>query len=146
MEGSVTFQLNIAPSDVKGCMANLNSKSVDMESILEAYQDFSNVFSKAKADTLAPHRPYDLKIALEDSAMPPQPPIYSLSNSELGTLQEFIDEHLNISFIWPSHSSHGTPILLLKRRMGHHVSVWTSGAWTRSQRKTTTHYHSSQTY
>ena len=107
IKGSVTFQLNIAPSNVKGCTANLNSKSVDMGSVPEAYQDFSDVFSKAKADTLAPHRPYDLKIALEDSATPPQPPIYSLSNSKLGTLWEFIDEHLNISFIWPSRSSHG---------------------------------------
>ena len=121
MEGSVTFQLNIAPSNVKGHVANLNSKSVDMESVPEAYRDFSNVFSKAKADTLAPHQPYDLKVTLEDGATPPQPPIYSLSNSELGTLWEFIDEHLNISFIWPSRSSHGAPILFVKKR---HGSLW----------------------
>ena len=98
-EGSVTFQLNIAPSDIKGHTANLNSESADIESVLESYRDFSDVFSKAKADTLAPHRPYDLKIALEDGATPPQPPIYSLSNSELGTLCKFIDKHLNIGFI-----------------------------------------------
>ena len=55
MEGSVTFQLNIAPSDIKRRVANLNSELVDMESIPEAYWDFSDVFSKAKADTLAPH-------------------------------------------------------------------------------------------
>ena len=118
MEGSVTFQLNIAPSNVKGCTVNLNSESVDMESILEAYQDFSNVFSKAKADTLAPHRPYNLKITLGDGATPPQSLIYSLSNSELGTLQEFIDKHLNICFIWLSHSSHSTPILFVKKKDG----------------------------
>ena len=118
MEGSVTFQLNITLSDIKGRAANLNSESVDMDSVLEDYQDFSNVFSKAKADTLAPHRPYDLKIALEDGAMPPQPPIYSLLNSELGTLWEFIDKHLNISFIWPSCSSHGAPILFVKKKDG----------------------------
>ena len=92
-----------------------------MESISEAYWDFSDVFSKAKADTLAPHWPYDLKIALEDGAMPPQPLIYSLSNSELGTLREFIDEHLNIGFIWPSCSSHGAPILFVKKKDG---SLW----------------------
>jgi hypothetical protein len=99
MDGSVTFQLNIAPSSVKGRATNLDPESVDMENVPETYRDFSDVFSKAKADTLAPHRPYDLKIALEDGATPPQPPIYSLSNSELGTLREFIDEHLNIGFI-----------------------------------------------
>ena len=124
MEGSVTFQLNITPSDVKGRAANLNSESVDMESVPEAYRDFSDVFRKAKSDTFAPHRPYDLKIALEDGAMPPQPPIYSLSNSKLGTLQEFIDEHLNISFIWPSCSSHGAPILFVKKKDG---SLWLCG-------------------
>ena len=118
MEGSVTFQLNIAPSDVKGRAANLNSKSADIESIPESYRDFSDVFSKAKADTLAPHRPYDLKIALEDGMTPPQLPIYSLSNSELGTLHEIIDKHLNISFIRPSRSSHGAPILFVKKKDG----------------------------
>ena len=46
--------------------------------------------------------------------MPPQPLIYSLSNSKLGTLREFIDEHLNIGFIQPSRSSHGAPILFVK--------------------------------
>ena len=50
--------------------------------------------------------------------MPPQPPIYSLLNSKLGALQEFIDEHLNIGFIWPSRSSHGTPILFVKKKDG----------------------------
>ena len=55
MEGSVMFQLNIAPSNIKGCVANLNSESVDMESVPEAYWDYSDVFSKAKANTLAPH-------------------------------------------------------------------------------------------
>ena len=53
--------------------------------------------------------------------MPPQPPIYSLSNSKLGTLQEFIDEHLNIGFIRPSCSSHGSPILFVKKKDG---SLW----------------------
>ena len=118
MEGSVTFQLNIAQSNIKGHAANPNPKSVDMESVSEAYRDFSNVFSKAKADTLTPHRPYDLKITLEDGATPPQPPIYSLLNSELGTLCKFIDEHLNISFIWPSRSPHGAPILFVKKKDG----------------------------
>ena len=89
-----------------------------MESVPEAYQDFFDVFSKAKADTLAPHQPYDLKIALEDGTMPPQPPIYSLSNSELGTLWDFIDEHLNIGFIRPSCSSHSAPILFVKKKDG----------------------------
>ena len=83
MDGSVTFQLNITPSNVKGCTANLDPESVDMENIPEAYWDFSNVFSKAKADTLATHQPYNLKLVLEDGATTPQHLVYSLSNSKL---------------------------------------------------------------
>ena len=118
MDSSVTFQLNIALSNVKGCTANLDPESVDMENIPEAYWDFSNVFSKAKADTLATHQPYNLKLVLEDGATTPQHLVYSLSNSKLGTLWEFIDEHLNIGFIWPSCSSHSAPILFIKKKDG----------------------------
>ena len=50
--------------------------------------------------------------------MPPQPLIYSLSNSKLGTLQKFIDKHLNISFIQLSCSSHSAPILFIKKKDG----------------------------
>ncbi len=46
----------------------------------------SDVFSKGKADTLAPHRPDDLKIDLPDGVAPPVGPMYSLSQSELGAL------------------------------------------------------------
>ena len=56
-----------------------------------------------------------------DGATPPQPLIYSLLNSELGTLWEFIDEHLNIGFIRPSRSSHSAPILFVKKKDG---SLW----------------------
>jgi len=51
---------------------------VDLEGVPEEYHNFTDVFSKVKADTLAPHQPYDLKITLEDGASPPQPLLYSL--------------------------------------------------------------------
>jgi len=41
-----------------------------MSSILEEYQEYADVFSKDRADTLLDHRPYDLKINLEDGAEP----------------------------------------------------------------------------
>ena len=57
------------------------------------------VFNKHKSDTLPSHRPYDLKIDLEDGATPLIGLMYSLSQSELATLRDFIDEHLHIGFI-----------------------------------------------
>ena len=50
------------------------------------YHEFGNVFSGEKADTLPPHRPYNLKITLEEGAQPSYSPIYSLSPTELTTL------------------------------------------------------------
>ena len=63
------------------------------------YHEFSNVFSREKADTLPPHRPYDLKITLEEGARPSYGPIYSLSPTELTALREFIDENMCNGFI-----------------------------------------------
>ena len=58
---------------------------VDLQGVPKEYHDFADIFSKVKADTLAPCQPYDLKITLEDGALPPQPPLYSLSTLELAT-------------------------------------------------------------
>ena len=65
----------------------------------EEYHDFADVFDKAKADTLPPHRPYDLKINLEEGSTPPLGHMYSLSQTELTTLRDFIDEHIATGFI-----------------------------------------------
>ena len=84
----------------------------------EHYHDFANVFSKVHANTLAPHRSYDLKINLEDETLPPLGPIYSLSVSELEALRVFIDENLNMGFIRPSCFSHGAPVLFVRKKDG----------------------------
>jgi hypothetical protein len=81
---------------------------VKLKDIPEEYHDFMDVFSKTKADTLAPHRPSDLKIQLEDGVFPPQPLIYLLLTSELTTLREFLDKHLSMGYIWPVR---GQPLL-----------------------------------
>ena len=91
---------------------------MDLEGVPEDYHDFADVFSKVKADMLAPYQPYDLKITLEDGTLPPQPPLYSLSTSELETLWEFLDEHLNIGFIRPPSSLHSAPVLFVKKKDG----------------------------
>ena len=44
--------------------------------------------------------------------------MYSLSAKETEALREFIDEHLNIGFIRPSHSSHGAPVLFVRKKDG----------------------------
>jgi len=123
LDGSEVFQLDWSSPKLHARSANLTFESdlVDLEGIPEDYHDFAGVFSKVKADTLAPHWPYNLRITLEDGASPPQPPIYLLSTLELETLQGFLDEHLNIGFIQPSSSLHSVPILFIKKKDG---SLW----------------------
>ena len=101
LEGSVTFRLDLASPELSGCATSVPETydPVDLLDVPEDYHNLADVFSKAKADTPAPHRPYNLKITLEDGKEPPQPPIYPLSTSELKTLWEFLNEHLNIGFI-----------------------------------------------
>ena len=77
---------------------------VNMTGVPPDYHEFTNVFSKTHASATALHQPYDLKIELEEGTSPPFGPIYSLSQSELRSLQEFLDEHLVMDFICPSHS------------------------------------------
>ena len=59
---------------------------VNMTGVPLDYHDFTDIFSKSRASAPAPHRPYDLKIELEEGTSPPFGPIYSLSQSELKSL------------------------------------------------------------
>ena len=82
-----------------------------MSLIPEDHHEFADIFSKGKADSLPPHRPYDLKIDIDGT--PPLSRMYSLSHSELEILCSFMEEHVNLGFIQPSKSPHGAPILFV---------------------------------
>ena len=112
-----SFSLSFSDPTVTGKSASASSDP-DLSHIPEEYHDFADVFSKGKADTLPPHCPYNLKINLEDGAILPIVPMYSLSQSEMGALREFIDEHVRIGFIRPSKSPHSTPILFICKKDG----------------------------
>src|SRR3979490_1455736 len=108
MDGMQTFQLLLSVSN----KTDTNDAPIDMTGILKEYHDFLDVFSKAHAKTVALHWPYDLKIELKDGTSPPFGLIYSLSQSELKTLWEFLDEHTSMGFICPSQSPpSGAPVL-----------------------------------
>ena len=80
------------------------------------YHDFTDIFSNTHTCTPALHWPYDLKIELEEGTSPPFGPVYSLSQSELKSLWEFLDKHLTMGFIRPSWSLGGAPVLLHAKR------------------------------
>src|SRR5258707_756968 len=82
------------------------------------YHEFHEVFSGTKANTLPPHRPYDLQISLEEGAKPFHGPIYSLSPPELTALREFLEEHTRNGFIHPTKSPWGALVLFVKKKDG----------------------------
>jgi len=117
LPGSHNFELCLCPSDIQANSAKL-AETPDLSNIPSKYHEFADVFSKIKAKILPPHRPYDLKINLEEGAQPPVGLIYSLSASEQEALKEFIEENLNTGFIRPTSSPHGTPVLFIKKKNG----------------------------
>jgi len=118
LDGSQTFQIRLSDPSISAKSASLSDDIPDLSSVPEEYHEFADVFNKKKADTLPPHRPYDLKINLEEGSSPPVGHMYSVSQSELQTLREFIDEHLRIGFIRHSSSPHGAPILFVRKKDG----------------------------
>jgi len=88
----------------EGIFTNTTAKSdtPDLTNILEEYHEFVDMFSQGKVETLPAHHSYDLKINLEEGAEPPPGCIYSLSPSELGALQTFVEDNVRTSFIRPS--------------------------------------------
>jgi len=115
--GSHNFELCLRSSDIQANSTKL-AETPDLSNIPSKYHKFADVFSKTKAEVLPPHRPYDLKIDLEEGAQPPVGPIYSLSASEQEALKKFIEENLNTGFIRPTSSPHGILVLFVKKKDG----------------------------
>jgi len=114
LSGSKTFSLQFR-STLQAKSTTI-SKKIDLSAILEEYHEYADVFSKSKAETLIPHRPYNLRIDLEKDSHPPVGTIYSLSKFEQEALKEFIDENLTNGFIRSTSLPHGAPVLFIKKK------------------------------
>ena len=101
--------------DIQANSAKLVEAS-DLSNVPSEYHEFANIFSKTKAEFLAPYCSYDLKINLEEDAQPPVGPIYSLSASEQEDLKKFIEKNLNTGFIQPTSSLHSILVLSVKKK------------------------------
>ena len=71
MQGSQCFRLQVATPKATSRSVSASPVTVNLDGVLEEYHNFADVFSKTKARVLADHRPYDLKITLEEGASPP---------------------------------------------------------------------------
>ncbi|MBW0479083.1 hypothetical protein O181_018798 [Austropuccinia psidii MF-1] len=115
--------MDLPPSSYHYCLDKLwdeEEEPEEVETMMKVvppvYHQYLDVFSKLKAEKIPPHRTCDHHIKLEGS-LPPVEVIYSFSNQESDTLKAYIPENVEKSFIRPSSSSTGAPVLFVKRRM-----------------------------
>src|SRR5260370_35710781 len=128
--GSETFLLSLrsiqrtpnpfhtSPDQLEAKAASTAQPEDTLSRVPQEYHEFHDVFSGEKANALAPHRPYDLKINLEEGVKPFHGPIYSLSPPELTALREFLEENIQNGFIRPSKSPWGSLGLFVKKKDG----------------------------
>src|SRR5260370_3741517 len=110
---SPSAEYSIRPINIRSTELGTDTPPFPLE-----YQEFADVFSDEKANTLPPHQPYDLQISTEGDSKPFYGPIYSLSQLELTALCEFLEENTWNGFIHPIRSPWGSPILFIKKRDG----------------------------
>jgi hypothetical protein len=90
-----------------------------LKQIPEAYHEYKDLFQEEKGiEALPQHGQWDHEIPLEKDKEPPFSPIYQMSESDLGTLREYIDENLAKGFIRPSTSPAGSPVLFVPKKDG----------------------------
>ncbi|KAK3560394.1 hypothetical protein QTP86_008482 [Hemibagrus guttatus] len=86
--------------------------------IPSCYQDLQEVFSKAKATQLPPHRPWDCAINLLPNAMFPKSKVYPLSHPETQAMEDYIEEALSSGFIRPSTSPAAAGFFFVEKKDG----------------------------
>ncbi len=86
----------------------------DLSGVPEEYLDLRVVFSRSRATSLPPHRPYDCSIDLLQGTMPPRRRLYSLSASE----REALEKYLTAEIIVPSSSPAGAVFFFVKKKDG----------------------------
>lgn len=79
----------------------------DLSGVPGEYLDLRAVFSRARATSLPPHRPYDCAIDLLPGTTPPRGRLYSLSAPEREALEKYLSESIAAGTIVSSSSPAG---------------------------------------
>ena len=82
------------------------------------YHDFLDVFDRAKANKLPPHRSSDHKIELLSEAKPPQSRAYKMSPYKLAKVKEYLNKNLAKGYITPSKAAYSSPVLCALKANG----------------------------
>ncbi|XP_038822213.1 uncharacterized protein LOC120022396 [Salvelinus namaycush] len=93
-------------------------EAVDLSNVPVEYLDLKEVFSKSRAASLPPHRPYDCAIDLLPGESPPKGKLYSLSVPEREVMERYISDSLASGFIRPSSSPAGAGFFFVGKKDG----------------------------
>lgn len=88
----------------------------DLAGVPAEYHDFKEVFSKSKATSLPPHRPYDCAIDLLPGTSPPRGRLYSISAPERKAMEDYINDSLSAGIIRPSSSPAGAGFFFVQKK------------------------------
>lgn len=92
--------------------------AVDLATVPQIYHDLGEVFSKQRALSLPPHRPYNCAIDLLLGAPLPSSRLYHLSRPEQEAMESYIGESLASGLIVPSSSPVGAGFFFVKKKDG----------------------------
>ncbi len=91
---------------------------MSLTDVPEAYHDLRAVFSKSRASSLPPHRPYDCAIYFLPGTSPPKGRLYSLSRPEREAMDRYIHDSLVAGIIRPSSSPAGVGFFFVEKKDG----------------------------
>jgi Reverse transcriptase (RNA-dependent DNA polymerase)/RNase H-like domain found in reverse transcriptase len=109
----------VRPTDtMRHAGISLASLGLQEPTLPEEYQDFADVFAENEEDHLPQASSVQHSIKTEEGKPVPYGPIYPLSQLELRTLREYIEDSLQKGWIQESRSPAGAPILFVKKKDG----------------------------
>ncbi|KAI3361475.1 hypothetical protein L3Q82_012950 [Scortum barcoo] len=90
----------------------------DLKGVPLCYHDLREVFSKTKAMSLPPHRPWDCPIDLLPGAPIPKARLYAISGPERKAMDDYIKTSLQSGIIRPSSSAAGVGFFFVEKKDG----------------------------
>ncbi|XP_029318573.1 uncharacterized protein LOC115028841 [Cottoperca gobio] len=85
---------------------------------LNEYHDLAEIFSKKRATSLPPHRPFDCAIDLLPGSFPTRGRIFSLSPAETQAMEDYIKDSLTAGIIRPSSFPAGAGFFFVGKKDG----------------------------
>ncbi|XP_072771297.1 uncharacterized protein KIAA0040 homolog isoform X2 [Nerophis lumbriciformis] len=113
-----THKKSVAQLNLFSANPTTESEYPDLKSVPPCYHQLREAFSKTKAMSLPPHRPYDCAIDLISGSNIPKGRLYSVSGPERTAMKEYLTASLKAGLIRPSSSPAGAGFFFVGKKDG----------------------------